>query len=97
MKTEVETEVIVEEDVDISELTDVLDIRFLVLHNDDHNSFDHVINCLIDICDHEFPQAEQCAHIVHNNGQCTVKEGLYDDLEPLKDALIERGLSVTIK
>ncbi|MFY7943270.1 MAG: ATP-dependent Clp protease adaptor ClpS, partial [Crocinitomicaceae bacterium] len=41
------------------------------------NTFDHVINCLVRICDHEPLQAEQCAWIVHLNGRCTVKSGVY--------------------
>ena len=33
----------------------------IVLHNDDVNTFDHVIRCLIRICDQTAEQAEQCA------------------------------------
>ncbi|MBL7943258.1 MAG: ATP-dependent Clp protease adaptor ClpS [Flavobacteriales bacterium] len=70
--------------------------RQLVLFNDDVNTFDHVINCLIDICRHEPEQAEQCAIIVHYKGKCAVKEGSYEGLEPMCVALADRGLSAEI-
>ena len=47
----------------------------LVLYNDDVNTFDHVINCLIRICQHDVVQAEQCAWLVHNRGKCNIKSG----------------------
>lgn len=72
-------------------------IKEIVLHNDDVNTFDHVINCLIDICGHEPIQAEQCATIVHYNGKCSVKRGTFDQLEPRCTQLLERGLSADIQ
>jgi len=69
----------------------------LTLHNDDYNSFDHVINCLMDICEHEFEQATQCAHIVHNNGKCDVKYGDLETISDMKDKLKSLGLSVTMQ
>lgn len=79
------------------ELLEVLDEgRQLVLHNDDHNTFDWVIECLVDICQHSETQAEQCAYIVHFKGRCGVKKGPDNLIKPMKDALVDRGLSVTI-
>jgi ATP-dependent Clp protease adaptor protein ClpS len=69
----------------------------LTLHNDDYNSFDHVINCLMNICDHELEQATQCAHIVHNNGKCDVKYGDLETISEMKDKLKSLGLSVTME
>ena len=69
----------------------------LIIYNDDYNSFDHVINCLIDICEHEPIQAEQCTFIIHNNGKCQVKRGKYQQLEPRCTSLLERGLSASIE
>ena len=54
----------------------------VVLFNDNHNTFDHVIDCLITTCGHDALQAEQCAMIVHFKGKCTVKTGSYDELAP---------------
>lgn len=72
-------------------------IREIILHNDDVNTFDHVIDCLVEICGHEPIQAEQCAVIVHYNGKCSVKRGTFDQLEPRCTALLERGLSADIQ
>ncbi len=82
-------------DSDVDEMTS--EVCVLLLHNDDFNTFDHVINCLVDICEHDSIQAEQCAYIVHFNGKCDVKSGDYSTLKPLKDALIDKGLSVSIE
>ena len=71
-------------------------IKEIILHNDDVNTFQHVIISLMEICSHEPLQAEQCAWIVHHNGKCSVKRGTYDDLEPLCSALQLRGLSADI-
>jgi ATP-dependent Clp protease adaptor protein ClpS len=69
----------------------------IILYNDDFNTFDHVISCLIQICSHEIVQAEQCAWIVHTNGKCIVKIGEYQQLEPLCTSLLDKGLSATIE
>ncbi|MGB1268402.1 MAG: ATP-dependent Clp protease adaptor ClpS [Flavobacteriaceae bacterium] len=68
----------------------------IVLYNDDVNSFDHVIDCLIATCDHSPLQAEQCSLIVHYNGKCTVKTGELKDLKPRCSQLLEAGLSAEI-
>ena len=68
----------------------------IVLYNDDVNSFDHVIDCLIATCDHSPLQAEQCSLIVHYNGKCTVKTGELKDLKPRCTKLLEAGLSAEI-
>lgn len=72
-------------------------VRDLVIYNDDENTFDYVIECLVEICKHDVIQAEQCTYIIHYNGQCTVKSDSFAKLKPMKDALIDRGLSAVIK
>ena len=74
----------------------VVNDNFLILHNDDVHSFDYVIDALIDICKHNYEQAEQCTLIVHHKGKCDIKKGGFKKLKPLKDALIERELNATI-
>lgn len=69
----------------------------LDLHNDDYNSFDWVITCLIKICGHESEQASQCALIVHHNGRCDIKYGDKDTLSKMKDKLRNAGLSATME
>ena len=68
----------------------------IILYNDDINTFDHVINCLIKICEHTFMQAEQCAYLVHFTGKCCVKTGSLEDLTPRCTALLNEGLSAEI-
>jgi len=68
----------------------------LVLHNDEVNTFDYVIDCLIEICDHSTIQAEQCTYLVHYKGKCDVKNGSLEYLQPMRHALIDRGLNATI-
>ena len=81
--------------VDVLEkLTDQFD---LIVYNDDVNTFDHVIECLIDICDHEQLQAEQCTWIIHYNGKCQVKKGEYEELAAMCTALHDRGLSAAVE
>lgn len=70
--------------------------HFLVLHNDEVNTFDFVIDSLVDVCRHNVEQAEQCAYITHHKGKCDVKKGDYDVLVPMKEKLISKGLSITI-
>lgn len=68
----------------------------IVLFNDEVNTFEHVIETLIDVCEHTAEQAEQCSLIVHHNGKCTVKTGEYNDLEPRCSRLLQAGLSAEI-
>jgi ATP-dependent Clp protease adaptor protein ClpS len=69
----------------------------IILYNDDVNTFDHVIESLMDVCDHNMVQAEQCSLIVHFKGKCDVKHGSVDKLRPMCEALHDRGLSATIE
>jgi ATP-dependent Clp protease adaptor protein ClpS len=71
--------------------------RAIILFNDDFNTFDFVIETLVELCDHEPIQAEQCAHLVHYKGKCSVKAGSYDKLKPVCSALLERGLTAEIE
>lgn len=68
----------------------------IILYNDEVNTFDHVIQTLISVCEHTAQQAEQCAMIVHYNGKCTVKSGSYKELEPKCLRLLDAGLSAEI-
>ncbi|KAB5488275.1 MULTISPECIES: ATP-dependent Clp protease adaptor ClpS [Flagellimonas] len=68
----------------------------IVLFNDNVNTFDHVIETLINVCEHTPEQAEQCSLIVHYNGKCTVKTGEYSYLKPKCSKLLEAGLSAEI-
>lgn len=68
----------------------------IVLYNDDVNTFDFVINSLIQVCDHTTEQAEQCTYLVHFKGKCTVKTGELNDLKPRCSKLLQLGLSAEL-
>jgi ATP-dependent Clp protease adaptor protein ClpS len=70
--------------------------KFLTLHNDELHTFEYVIESLIDVCQHDMEQAEQCTYLVHYKGKCDVKKGSYNSLVPYKKELSRRGLTVTI-
>lgn len=70
--------------------------KFLILHNDDYHTFDYVIDALINICEHDTVQAEQCTLLVHYKGKCDVKKGSYSYLKPMRNALIQKELNATI-
>jgi ATP-dependent Clp protease adaptor protein ClpS len=69
----------------------------LIVWNDEVNSFDWVIATLISVCGHSTEQAEQCAMIIHTKGKYSVKEGDYDFLKPMCNAITERGIGATIE
>ncbi|WP_424494884.1 ATP-dependent Clp protease adaptor ClpS [Salinimicrobium sp. GXAS 041] len=68
----------------------------IILYNDDYNTFDHVINTLIAVCEHTAEQAEQCSLLVHYKGKCAVKTGTYKELEPRCSKLLDADLSAEI-
>jgi ATP-dependent Clp protease adaptor protein ClpS len=78
--------------------TDVLDIQLhhLIIWNDEVNTFDWVIESLIEICKHTPDQAEQCALFIHYQGRYAVKKGDFNTLRIMCEALIDRGINSTI-
>lgn len=69
----------------------------LVVFNDDVNTFDWVIESLVAVCRHTHEQAEQCAYYIHFKGKYAVKHGSEEELVPMKDALLDRGISAQIQ
>jgi ATP-dependent Clp protease adaptor protein ClpS len=78
------------------EQSDISSGKDLILFNDDVNTFDWVIETLIEVCGHDAIQAEQCAMIAHFNGKCPVKTGTYEELKPVSDEMTKRELTVSI-
>jgi len=76
---------------------EIVEVRDIILYNDDVNTFEHVADLLIKYCEHNPLQAEQCASIVHYNGKCQVKRGELSDLKPICSALLDGGLSAEIE
>ncbi|XZF15336.1 ATP-dependent Clp protease adaptor ClpS [Chitinophagaceae bacterium MMS25-I14] len=83
-----------QEDADLAVLED--ELHSLIVWNDDVNTFDWVIESLIDVCEHSPEQAEQCAMIIHHSGKYGVKKGSFEILRPKAEALIDRGIQATI-
>lgn len=69
----------------------------IIVFNDDVNSFEWVIDCFVKYLGHSTQQAEQCAMIIHQKGRCSVKNGTKEELEPIKVALTDAGLSAEIQ
>lgn len=69
----------------------------LIVWNDEVNSFDWVIETLIEVCHHSAEQAEQCAMLIHFQGKYAVKKGSYEDLEPMCTAITDRGIGATVE
>jgi ATP-dependent Clp protease adaptor protein ClpS len=70
--------------------------RLLILHNDDMNTFDHVMYSLQEVCQHDKVQAEQCTILTHLKGYCEIKRGVLTQLEDLQEQLSSKALNVTI-
>jgi ATP-dependent Clp protease adaptor protein ClpS len=68
----------------------------LIVYNDDVNTFEHVIECLIRICDHDRLQAEQSALLIHYKGKAIVKTGDRGELSAMCQALCDEGLSAVV-
>lgn len=88
---------------EVNELVDVLekDINTitsqLIVFNDDFNTFDWVIQSLMEICNHTFQQSEQLSILIHYTGKAIIKTGSVSALEPMKDGLVDRGISAVIE
>jgi len=85
------------ENADTDLLTESEDPCSLIVWNDEVNTFEWVIETLIEICGQSVEQAEQCAMLIHTKGKYAVKRGTYDDLKPLCDAITDRGIGATIE
>ncbi len=69
----------------------------LIVWNDEVNTFEWVIKTLIEVCAHTPEQAEQCAMFIHTKGKYAVKNGDYETLKPMCDAITERSIGATIE
>ncbi|MBL4705843.1 MAG: ATP-dependent Clp protease adaptor ClpS [Flavobacteriales bacterium] len=86
-----------QEEIELLELEELVDVKKIVLYNDDVNTFDFVIDQLVKYCKHQPIQAEQCAYIIHHNGKCHVKSGTFEELRPVCTALLDHGLTAEIE
>lgn len=83
---------------EIEEVLDKTEDPFhLIVWNDEVNTFDWVIETLMEVCNHSYEQAEQCAYIIHFKGKYAVKHGTFEKLKPMCDAITDRGIGATIE
>ncbi|MEN9569872.1 MAG: hypothetical protein RL172_1103 [Bacteroidota bacterium] len=87
----------IQPDFDTDTLTLADETCALIVWNDDVNTFDWVIQALVEICGHSAEQAEQCAIIIDSKGKYAVKQGSYPALKPMCDAITERSINATIE
>ena len=85
------------EDADVDVLTSTENPYSLIVWNDEVNTFEWVIETLMEVCGQSQEQAEQCAMIIHTKGKYAVKRGSYDELKPQCDAITDRGIGATIE
>lgn len=85
-----------EKETELDVISEKDELNRIILFNDDVNTFEWVIDCLMKYCGHDSIQAEQCAYIVHYKGKCAIKEGTMEELKPICEALLEKGLSAEI-
>jgi ATP-dependent Clp protease adaptor protein ClpS len=83
----------------VENTTDVMEDQpwSLIIWNDEVNTFEWVIETLVEVCGHGYEQAEQCAMLIHTQGKYAVKRGSFEELEPLCTAITDRGIGATIE
>lgn len=81
----------------VDTITEITPNFSLIVWNDEVNTFDWVIETLMEVCAHSQEQAEQCAMFIHYKGKYAVKKGDYDFLKPMCDAITDRGIGATIE
>lgn|SRR5690554_2518516 len=69
----------------------------LILWNDDTNTFDHVIHCLVKHLKYSEEEAGKIAWAVHTEGKAIVYEGSFNDVEIYRKILKSEGLTVSIE
>jgi ATP-dependent Clp protease adaptor protein ClpS len=89
-------QVLIDTEVEILDKTIETELKKLVVYNDDVNTFDWVIDTLVEVCKHTSEQAEQCTIIIHFKGKCSVKEGELEELIEMRNEICRRGISAEI-
>ena len=70
---------------------------YVYLLDDNINSFDYVIKCLMTTCGQNYYQACQCALLTHQNGICEVDNGFHEEMLYVYMRLLKLGLKAQIK
>lgn len=86
-----------ENETDLLDLLVIEDVYDLIVYNDDINTFQHVIETLVEICGHVPTQAEQCAMLIHYKGKCGVRRGGFDEMSKMRSGICDRGISAEVE
>lgn len=78
-------------------LSSLKTVHRLILWNDEVNSFEHVIHCLVKYLDYNTEQAQNIANKVHNDGKCVILEGSFTEMEVYRKILQQEKLTVSIE
>ncbi len=93
MPTEVQEETLTLEEI----LSGLKEMHRLILWNDDVNSFDHVIFCMMKYLDYSEQQASKIAWKVLNEGKCAILEVSFTEVEVYRKILQQEGLTVSVE
>lgn len=93
MSVEVEQETFTLEEI----LAGTKESNKLILWNDDINTFDHVIYCLMHYLQYSEEESAKIAWTVHTKGKCAILEGSYTEMEVYRKVLKSEGLTVSIE
>jgi ATP-dependent Clp protease adaptor protein ClpS len=85
------------ENIQTDVLTDVEEPCALIVWNDEVNTFEWVIETLMEVCGHAQEQAEQCAWLIHHKGKYAVKQGAFEQLKTLSLEITDRGIGATVE
>lgn len=68
----------------------------LILLNDEINTFEHVMQCLMIICSFDSERAEQCTLLAHIRGQYALLSGNKEMLENIQQRLYEQNIQTKV-
>jgi ATP-dependent Clp protease adaptor protein ClpS len=83
-------------EVDVLDEVVGTDVHTLMVYNDEVNTFEYVIDTLIEVCEHTPEQAEQCTLLIHYKGKCSVKNGSWEELVPMRNEICRRGINAEV-
>jgi ATP-dependent Clp protease adaptor protein ClpS len=69
----------------------------ITLHNDDNNSFEYIMSCLVRLCNHTPLQAEQCALIADATGKVDIMSGTFDHMYDILNTFSELNVEASIE
>lgn len=69
----------------------------VIIWNDDHNTMDHVLRCLVRICNQPPQAAVEIMMTAHTQGKAVAKTCAFELAEAIREQLEFNGLTATIE